>query len=174
MARIGREIDRAVVDGTVVTQNDSKTYVFVTRLPVINTLRTGTRIVHGSSKSPFHVYTRGRRMEGGGLSSGASSSRSRIVRYQRGARGSDFCVGNGRSNKISNVRQFSITRDLINLPRIDVGVPHLLPLSPSTTSLPHPSYSPYSPPPHSAHLFGRFSLPPFFPPRPHLHGFQLH
>lgn len=84
---------------------------------------------------------------------------------ERGARGSDFCVGNSRSNKIRTPDNFRLRVISLTCP-VDVGLSHL-------------RFSLFS----FVFLFSYFASPrpslcpsvPFrFFPWPHLHGFQLH
>lgn len=151
-------LENGVVDATmVVTRNDSKTRVSLRdRLLLSRHVRAGSCTRGSPFYARIYIYTYTP------LSSGASSSS--VVRSwyaTRGARGSDFCVGNGRSNKIRTPDNFRLRVISLTCP-VDVGLPPPPPSSFSTSSSSSSSSSASpSPPPHPAHLFAAPLL--FFP-----------
>lgn len=114
----------------VVTRNDARTRVH-SRLPIIKRGARGAD--HARGRSTFTS-------EGDIIGGIVAESRARYA--TREARGSDFCVGNGRSNKIRTPDNFRLRVISLSCP-VDAGLfLHLLHLSltlhPAAYSPPHP------------------------------------
>ena len=115
--RIGSVGERCRCD-VVVTRNDSKTHVSLRVAYYYRATYEVDQRRRPLPGSPFYarIYTHTP------IIRSIIIGRSLVVRYQRGARGSDFCVGNGRSNKIRTPDNFRLRVISLTCP-VDVGLP---------------------------------------------------